>query len=288
MYNNYKVKCLVFAGREKYLRLLMPQLLECEEFDEIMICINTKNEQDLAYINSLPDISNKIKLYNRPDNIRNHQHPQVSYLYFYTLTRDIDTIYFKVDDDIVYIEPGCIKAMLDVKINTCNISLFVFPHIINNPFFNCISDNKPINKDYMNKSWSSGDYAADIHNRFINNQIERKSGIIDIKANYTYLGRPDNKTDYIRPSINFICYFGFDMNNLLMTKNLDFIRIGDEQLFVCDYLKTYTNKINIATLNVKVAHWSFFSQYKKLLEKENALLTLYENKINTDYKKKLI
>lgn len=288
MYNNYKVKCLVFAGREKYLRLLIPQVLECKEIDEIMICVNTKNEQDLKYINSLPDISDKIKLYNRPDNIRNHPHPQVSYMYFYTLTCDADTIYFKIDDDVVYIEPECFKTMLDAKISTYMISLFVFPHIINNPFFNCISDNKEINKNYMGWSWSSGDYATDIHNRFINNQIERKSGIIDIKADYTYLGRPDNKNDYIRPSINFICYFGFDMLNLLKTKNLDFIHIGDEQMFVHTYLKNHTNKINVAVLNVRVAHWSFGIQYHQMLAKEDELLTLYKNKINTDYKKKLI
>lgn len=286
MYNNYKVKCLVFAGREKYLSLLIPQLLECEEFDEIMIGVNTKNESDLKYIDTLPSISDKIKLYNRPDNIRNHPHPQASYLYFYTLTSDPDTIYFKVDDDVVYIEPGCIKAMLDVKIATYRSSLFVFPHIINNPFFNCISDNKPIDKDYMNACHASGDYAIDIHTRFINNQIAKKSGVIDIKADYTYF--IDSRKDYIRPSINFICYFGFDMCNLLTTKNLNFIHIGDEQIFVHTYLKQCTNKINVATLNVMVAHWSFGTQYRQMLAKENEVLNLYKNKINTDYKKKLI
>ena len=48
MYQGYKVKVFIFAGREQTMRLLMPQI-KSDYIDEIVIAKNTLNKSDLNY-----------------------------------------------------------------------------------------------------------------------------------------------------------------------------------------------------------------------------------------------
>ena len=52
MYNGYKVKVLIFAGRRDTMSILIPQI-NSEFIDEIIIGVNTNNQDDLKYIYSL-------------------------------------------------------------------------------------------------------------------------------------------------------------------------------------------------------------------------------------------
>ena len=54
MYNGYKVKIFIFAGRQQTMELLMPQL-KSDYIDEIIIAKNTNNQNDLRYLDSLKD-----------------------------------------------------------------------------------------------------------------------------------------------------------------------------------------------------------------------------------------
>ena len=60
MYNGYKVKIFIFAGRKRTMEVLLPQI-KSPYIDEIIIAKNTKNPDDLQYINSLKDKFEKIK-----------------------------------------------------------------------------------------------------------------------------------------------------------------------------------------------------------------------------------
>jgi hypothetical protein len=113
MIENYKVKIYIPGGRKQYMELLLPQLFRNNGFeyvDEVMILNNTRNISDNEYINSLNKVS-KIVVY-EPNNTTD----SFECIYdFYKNTCDEDTIYIKIDDDIVFIDDNLIGTILKTK-----------------------------------------------------------------------------------------------------------------------------------------------------------------------------
>lgn len=60
MYNGYKVKALVFAGREETMSILFPKI-KSEILDEVLIGINTRKSSDIAFIDEYLTKDSKFK-----------------------------------------------------------------------------------------------------------------------------------------------------------------------------------------------------------------------------------
>ena len=60
MYKGYKVKALVFAGRRDTMSILFPKI-KSDILDEVLIGINTRNQDDIAFIDSYLLNDNKFK-----------------------------------------------------------------------------------------------------------------------------------------------------------------------------------------------------------------------------------
>jgi hypothetical protein len=93
-------------GREKYLKYLIKQLTHSNNnmIDEIILCVNTQIESDLEYINSLSKKYSQIKLLYLPNELLNSNvYVGKKYYYFFSQFNEPDTIYFKIDDDVIFI-----------------------------------------------------------------------------------------------------------------------------------------------------------------------------------------
>jgi len=282
MIGNYKVKAFVFAGRRKYMELCIRLLLQHKAIDGITVCVNTRTKEDYAYSMSLPSLSEKISVLEVPKELEGC-HANQKFFYFYQKHCDIDTIYFKVDDDIVYLSPDAVDNMLKFRLEHPEYVL-VMPFVVNNPFCNCMIRNKWIvdghgDAGYMDATWASGEFAKNIHESFIKYGI---SDVDDTEFDHTSAHYMKYRKDWIRPAINMICYFGFDMMNMVNDVGTKFRDDSDEQYIVHDFTLNSRRK-NIVLTNSVAAHYSFYCQTEAMKPFEDDILGKYMEKANKDY-----
>jgi len=132
MLNNHKVVVCTPAGRKEYLEILIPYILRDRHFvDEYQLWANTDNKEDLDYIkyigNSYPDF---IKVISRNPNI-GVKTSNFSIFQFFAKCIDQDTVYIRLDDDIVFVENDALRKLAEFRINNPNYFL-VYGNIINN------------------------------------------------------------------------------------------------------------------------------------------------------------
>jgi len=269
MYQGYKVKVLIFAGRKETMEILMPQI-KSDYIDEIIIGVNTNNQSDLDYIYSLKDNFKKIVYEEVPEGIKRCS--QESFRHFYTKMEDEDTIYFKLDDDLIYIEPGYFEKTLEFRVNHPEY-ICVYPMIINNPLCNYLLSKKGVPFKYnsdpytlMFMSWKDPEVAEKLLKTF----SEFKEEQIWKIENFEFGKEMNIKGRYglIRPSINAICFFGKDFR-LLNVKNYK----SDDEEFLTNEVFGCGRK-SIIQGNTLVAHYAFFTQRNYLNSKN--ILELYK------------
>ena len=114
------------AGRERYISLLNQHLKkQRSSFDEWHLWLNTYNEQDITYLKTL-DAKIIVPQNNRPEkgnlNIKK---------FFEIDSFDTNTMYLRLDDDIVWMEPNFIDKMFKYReYNQTNT--IIYSNIINN------------------------------------------------------------------------------------------------------------------------------------------------------------
>lgn len=262
MYKNYKVIVNTAAGRRRYMQYLIPQVLACDIVDRYDLWLNTTNRQDLEFFRILAKKYSRINLVWQPDGIINGN---ASINAFYKQCTDDDAIYFKLDDDIVWLEDNLIKNMIKFRIDNPDYFL-VSPLVINNSLSTYLLQiYGKLRLNYYHNSnpfsdvlWQSGKFAADLHNWFIDNYLRPQ------KTSHLHLGNGKNPVSMTRFSINSILWFGKDL------KKIDgIIPDNDEEFMSCIY-PTIQGKSNCWNTNALVAHFAFFTQ-RDYLDKEGIL-----------------
>jgi hypothetical protein len=128
MFERYRVVCVTPAGRRRYLRILVPQVLASPLVDEYHLWVNTTDPSDIAFLHELQAADSRIRVIEPtllPPGLT------TSIRQFYGNCVDDDTIYVRFDDDIVFIEPGFFQKFLRFRVD--NPQYFVvFPNTINN------------------------------------------------------------------------------------------------------------------------------------------------------------
>ena len=128
MYRNYKIIVNTAAGRRRYMQYLVPFVLASDIVDRYDIWINTHNGADIEFFKILAKKYSKINLCWQPDGIVDGNK---SINAFYRDCTQENAIYFKLDDDIVWMEPNAIQKMVDFRIDNPQYFL-VTPLVINN------------------------------------------------------------------------------------------------------------------------------------------------------------
>lgn len=128
MYRNYKIVVNTAAGRRRYMQYLVPFIVSSGIVDRYDIWINTHNGADIEFFKRLAEKYPVINLVWQPDGVVCGNQTINA---FYRQCVEDNTIYFKMDDDIVWMEPDAIKEMVDFRIDNPQYFL-VSPLVINN------------------------------------------------------------------------------------------------------------------------------------------------------------
>jgi hypothetical protein len=254
MIDNYKIVCNTAAGRRRYMQYLIPFVVSSDVVDRYDIWVNTTNKQDIEFFQMIANKFPKINLIYQPDGIVNGN---VSINAFYKTCIEEDTIYFKLDDDIIWIEPDMFEKMVHFRINNPEYFI-VSPLVINNAICTYIMQNAhkiQLNKYYPARAsddtlWRSGDFAVQLHDWFLTTQLPNEK--------YKNLHCGKRPIAINRFSINAILWFGSEM------KKFGGIVPGDDEEWLSVIKPTELGAVNCINSDTIVSHFAFFTQREKL------------------------
>lgn len=136
MYKGKKLIACSPVGRKSSMQCLFKHVLNNRYIlDEFHLWVNTVNEEDLKYINEFADAHpNFVQLKYGCEKLDPEQMGKsYNVKRFYNYCVEPDTFYFKIDDDIIFIEDGTFEKLSQYKLDNPNTFL-TFPFIINNPW----------------------------------------------------------------------------------------------------------------------------------------------------------
>lgn len=261
MYNDYKVVVNTAAGRRRYMKYLIPYVLSSSVVDRYDIWINTHNSADIEFFKRLAEQFEKINLVWQPDGVVNGNKTINA---FYKQCTEENTIYFKLDDDIVWMEEDLIEKMVKFRVDNPDYFL-VSPLVINNSLSTYLLQvhGKISLLKYYNASashrvlWKNGSFALQLHQWFIDKFLKTK--------NYSKLYFGTQEMGLTRFSINAILWFGDTM------KKFDGIVEGDDEEFLSCIYPSSNGLINCWNGNAILSHFAFFTQRYEL-DKSDILL----------------
>ena len=198
------------VGRKQTLEILVRYVLKQRPFiDEFRLWVNTTKESDREYIKSLADqypdfITLDFSAENNPSQGRN-----AAVCLFYPNCIDENTVYFKIDDDIVWMEEGFFEKMYEFRIQNRDYFL-VFANTINNACIDYLHQRRGLLPGIPSIyyfcgdpiAWSNPVYCVTKHEYFIN-AIKNKT-----TEKYKLGLWIDQHQEQI--SINCICWMGED------------------------------------------------------------------------------
>ncbi|MDR2407593.1 MAG: hypothetical protein LBE13_05735, partial [Bacteroidales bacterium] len=260
MIDKFKIVCNTAAGRRRYMQYLIPFVVANDIVDRYDLWINTTNMQDIEFFKLLSEKFPKINLVYQPDGIVNGNR---SINAFFRKCIEEDVIYFRLDDDIIWMEPDMIEKMVRFRINNPDYFI-VSPLVINNAICTYILQNAgkiKLNNYYPARAnedvlWKSGQFSAQLHEWFLTTQLPDK------QYKNLYCGKRPIAMN--RFSINSILWFGCEM------KKFDGIVLDDEEEWLSVIKPTELGAVNCINGDAIVAHFAFYTQ-RKQLDKLNIL-----------------
>ncbi len=256
MYQNYKIVVNTAAGRRRYMQYLVPPILHSDIIDRYDIWINTNNGADIEFFKRLAVNYPKVNLVWQPDGIVDGIK---SINAFYKYCCDEDTIYMKLDDDVVWFEPELFDKMVKFRVDNPDYFL-VSPLVINNAlstYLLQVHEKIRLDKYYASHCadytlWRSGYFATALHEWFMEKYLKTKT--------YSKLYVGTQPWAMTRFSINCILWFGIDM------KQFEGVVPGDDEEFLSCIKPTQLGKANCINGNALISHFAFGPQ-REILDK---------------------
>ena len=274
MFQNYKVICCTAAGRRRYMQYIVPFVVSEELVDRYDIWVNTTNNCDIEFFRMMAAKYPKVNLVWQPDNIVNGIS---SINKFYTLCQERDTIYLKIDDDVVWMEPDIFKKLLKFRVDNPDAFL-VSPMVVNNAICSYLwQATKKIDFGmYMNAAadhyilWRCGEFSLALHHWFLN-RLKK-----DYKF-YKYLHIGPRPIACNRFSINFIIWFGKDLATFKGKVP------GDDEEYMSVIKPAQMGKINLFDGDSVISHFAFFTQ-REILDNAH-ILEQYDDLLAVEFSK---
>lgn len=253
MFEGYRVVCVTPAGRRRYMELLAPQVLGCDVVDRYDIWMNTDHPADRKFLESLAQEFPRVRLVPHPSGAR--PSPQ-SIGAFHPAATDADTIYIRLDDDVVWLESGFFETLLRFRIDRPE-HFMVMPLIVNNALCSFmmqsmgkISISRLLSTNCFDRlGWRDPRFALQLH-RFLLDLIRRgETAKLHFGAQVCALSRF---------SINSLCWFGRDLAPVAATVT------AEEELELSAVIPARLGRTNCFCTDTIAAHFAFFSQRDRL------------------------
>lgn len=131
----YKIVVVTPAGRKKYLSVLKKFVYRKMKeglIDGWQLWVNTVNEDDLAYLESMEKENPKVKRCFIEEKITPtwESYNALQTCQFFRYAHDDDTIYIRFDDDIIWVADDAVEKMCIARIENPN-AFMVYPNVIN-------------------------------------------------------------------------------------------------------------------------------------------------------------
>jgi hypothetical protein len=253
------------AGRKKYLEILFNHLKNLKnEFDEWILWVNTENTDDIRYMEKLESENEFIKLQRTKIGVKGNE----TIFHFFKECVDENSVYIRLDDDIVYVKPNSLNNLFDFRINNPNYFL-VYGNIVNNAILSHLHQKKGTLTNEVkfgyhcadHNGWNNPIAAESIHQKFF--ELNKNNQITDFSLNNWIL------RDYERVSINVISWLGSEF------KKFDGkVGVDEEQWLSCDKPKEI-QKPNIIFGDCLFVHYAFFTQVQHIDNTD--ILELYKD-----------
>ena len=272
MINGKKIVVVTPAGRKRYMEILFQYLLkERDIIDEYRIWVNTQEQEDINYFNSLKE--------QYPDFVtldsRFYDAGNMDGIYqFFDKCIDSDTVYIRLDDDMVWVEDNFIRKMAEFRINNPTPFL-IYGTILNNAIIDSVLQNLgmydgfPIlNYDCLDSVGWNDPYVCEMKHRYLIDNFLSKS----IKLPFLFRGWVCKYFE--RVSINCISWYGEEF-----AKFGGKVGIYEEEWLSTEYPKEI-NKPNLIFGGAYCVHYAFHRQrpyldttdilekYKQLIDKK--------------------
>lgn len=258
MVDNFRVVTGGPVGRKRYFEIQVNYLLKLRHIiDEHYFWINTDKKEDLEYFDSLieqyPDFFKKVVLEYEP--LIGYSTQNVHR--FYCLFNDPNTVYCKIDDDIVFMETDAFEGFIRHRIENPQYFL-TFANTLNNPLNHFVLQrigaisvrNFPaVTYDSTNHAWSDFRYAMSAFYHFETYRKENNLGKLKFKE-WVLAG-------YERHSINFMCWLGSEF------AKFDKVGIQDEP-WLSEVKPAEREMPNCIYGGFLVVHYAFNTQREKL------------------------
>jgi hypothetical protein len=274
------------AGRKRYLQILIKYMVKAKnenQFDRWDLWLNTNVAENIEYCEYLAKTYswiNVVRLERYLFDINFPGYQMTNIFKFFRYASDRRSIYVRIDDDVVYLEPKFFKKFFDFRCNNPEPFL-VYGNIINNAIISHLHQrNVSLNMTYPHKveynysdpvGVSDHKFCEHIHNKFINdvknNQIDKWRTSFNVWKLYA------NE----RVSVNCVSWFGISFSDLApIILNNDNI---DEEGWLSVGVPAQFNKFNVIYNDAIVAHLAFYTQRERL-EAETDILQKYEELSN--------
>ncbi len=249
-----RVVVVIPAGRRRYLELLIPQILREPGWDEVHLWANTTIGQDLADLREVASQDERISVLEPPE-----QTPSgpATIGQFFRYAQDPHCVYIRFDDDICWIQPGLVQALVDER-RTDRQSFLLSPLTINNALttyilqqFARITIDGYVATPYVMDpiTWKSADFAYQLHAAFIHTIATESVESWRV---------PDVHHGASRFSINCVSWLGEHM-----TGDAELLR-DDEETVLSSGLPVLQGRGNRILGSLIVAHFAFGPQREKL------------------------
>jgi len=270
MYRGYRVVAITCFGRRRYTDLLAKYTRRCAFIDEHHLWINTEDAHDLEsadrYCSELPGWFRKVLSQAPYGKLTGSERLSAFYS---ELKAEDQTIYLRLDDDILWFSDESIQALLDARIDLSDPFL-VYANTINNSLCSHLHQRMGILPhapfiEYAcmgEVSWKRWETADVAHRTFF---TLHSLGRLD------FFHFPDWwLLEYERCSINCVAWFGRD-NPLIR----DHMSIGcDEERVLSCVLPRVLGRPNMIAGSALVSHFAYHTQ-RKALEANTAWLDSY-------------
>jgi len=256
----HKIVVVTPAGRKRYLELLKGYILDNDFVSEWHLWDNCRHKSDRDYIESVARDHAKIRIVR----LDHTDGTNKSVNLFYKFAADEDKFYFKLDDDIVYIQPGTFERLYEFAVATKDRYIWWSPLVINNPICSWIIKHQsklhiaPALSAQASDSigWRSPYFAHDLHLVFLEilrrNQLSLLDvGTIEISAS--------------RFSINFIGFFGTDVKSDI---GLFCPPLVDDEDWISAVLPMKLKRYGALVGDRVVSHFSFYTQERYMVKSQ--------------------
>lgn len=277
MYREHKVVVFIPAGRERTLKVLSKHLMRFTGLiDEVWLLRNTEDENDLKYLDILAK-NPLFKVIPFPKGCKWHgpstdgRAIQLNTGKWYRYMTEPETIYIRLDDDIVYIDDKFFENLLDFRIDNPEYFL-VFANIINNSVSNYyLQQDGKIGDEFGTlecycmdmSSWGNPFFAEMIHKLLLQKIEEGKVGDL-------YMDNHELEVGY-RFSISGFCFFGKDFK-----KFEGLLDEEDEEIWLTGSYPKRNNLKNIICGDALISHLTFSPFQKNYILEDTDIAQRYE------------